>query len=211
MSWFSRVKAKLTGTTVAAVPDEPSMDRAAELARSGDRPGAIAMLDRMIARAPSALAYYQRGLAKCHLKRYLEAIADLDRALELSPRFAAALTERGLAHVSAGDLESGLRDYDASIVADPSYWVAYENRANVYLMTKRWADVVASLDIGLRLRPRAEMRYSRGLAHEVLGDLARARADYLIAANAGPNSEPGFHARYRNRRRTGCCGRCSRA
>jgi tetratricopeptide (TPR) repeat protein len=173
------------------------MDRASELAGSGDRRGAIEMLDRVIARAPSALAHYQRGLVCCELKRHPEAIADLDRSLELSPRFAAALTERGLAYVHAGDPESGLRDYDASIVADPSYWLAYENRANVYLMTARWADVVASLDIGLRLQPRAEMRYSRGVAHEMLGELARARSDYQIAVKAAPNSEAGFHARKR--------------
>jgi tetratricopeptide (TPR) repeat protein len=191
MSWFSRVKAKLTGTLATSTPaDGPAipgapggdgaaptaagpadeqtsvavmMDRASELATSGDRRGAIEILDRVIARAPSAQAYYQRGLAYCELKHYPKAIGDLDRSLEVSPRFAAALTERGLAYVHAGDLDSGLRDYDASILADPSYWLAYENRANVYLMTKRWADVVTSLNIGLRLQPRAEMRYSRGV------------------------------------------------
>jgi len=197
MSWFSRVKAKLTGKpeTMAATReatsaragdaagDEPihvweMQERAAQLEMRGDHGAALAMRDRVIAREPSALAFYQRGLLHCQLKHYPEAIADLDRSLEMHPRFAAALTERGLAYDESGDPERALRDYDAAIVADPSYVIAYENRAMVYLSTKRWADVVTSLDIGLRMDPqRPAMRYRRGIGHEMLGNLANACAD----------------------------------
>jgi tetratricopeptide (TPR) repeat protein len=56
-----------------------------ELDQCGDVVGALIAFGTAIERAPSASAYYARGVANCKLRRYPEAIADLDRALELRP------------------------------------------------------------------------------------------------------------------------------
>ena len=184
MSWFSRVKDKLTGkpSTTAVAPAAP-----AEVAQPAPEP-------------TTGLGFYQRGLARCQRGQLREAIEDLDRALELSPRFAAALTERGLARELAGDFDGALRDFDAAIVADPSYPLAYNNRVNMLLRAKRWADVVETGNLGLRLSPGlAMMRYSRGVAHEMLGDLARALDDYVTSIKHAPNTEAATQSQQRLR------------
>ena len=44
-----------------------------------------AILDRLIAEEPAALAYYARAVANHGLKRKAEALADIDNAARLAP------------------------------------------------------------------------------------------------------------------------------
>jgi tetratricopeptide (TPR) repeat protein len=180
MSWFTRVKDKLSGKSPASVPAAPTTPAA---------------------EPTTGLGFYQRGLERCKRGQHREAIADLDRALELRPRFAAALTERGVARELCGDFAGALRDCDAAIAADPSYPLAHANRINLLLRAKRWTDAVETGNLGLRLAPRmALMRYSRGVAHEMLGNLAQARDDYAIAIDHAPrNSDASIYAQQRLR------------
>jgi len=145
----------------------------------GDVEGALNAFTKVIKRDPNASAYYGRGIVRCKIKHYPAAIADLNRALELRPRFPAALTERGLAHVESGQIEQGIQDYDAAIAIDPSYGLTHENKGAACLMLERWAEAIPHLDIALRLAPsHVEARYHRGIAHEMLGDLSRAIRDF---------------------------------
>lgn len=168
-----------------------------ELNRRGDLVGALIAFGTAIERAPSASAYYARGVANCKLRRYPQAIADLDRALELRPRFAAALTERGLARQQSGDIDRAFADYDAALAIDPAYGLAHENKGTALLKQERWADAVPYLDLALRITPQTpRVRYNRGIAHEWLGDLPRALRDLQDAVRSGPG-EHLAHAEHR--------------
>ena len=57
-----------------------------------------------------------------------EMIAALDRALEIEPRNASALTWRGLRFVLLGELEKALADFDACIRYEPYYEPCVENQ-----------------------------------------------------------------------------------
>ena len=52
----------------------------------GDIPAAIALFDQLLARGPSAPAFYGRAVARLSTGARAEALADLDRAIALDPR-----------------------------------------------------------------------------------------------------------------------------
>ena len=217
MSWLDWFKRKLAGKPAPGERDGVDED-GAPAARGGQREDSTATLleeawardaegdldganeafSKVLKRGPDASAYYGRGIVRCKLQRYPAAIADLNRAIQLRPRFAVALTERGLAYVESGEVERGIQDYDAAIVIDPSYGVAHENKGAACLMLERWAEAVPHLDIALRLAPsQAVARYNRGIAHEMLGDFPRAIRDYQDSVQAVPTGIYAPHAEQR--------------
>ncbi|WP_441292338.1 tetratricopeptide repeat protein [Sorangium sp. KYC3313] len=219
MSWLDWVKRKLVGKSAPgesdgvdedeapAVGGEPGEESTAALLEEawardaeGDLDGANGFFSEVIKRGPNASAYYGRGVVRCKLQRYPAAIADLNRAIRLRPRFAAALTERGLAYVESGEVEKAIQDYDAAIAIDPSYGVAHENKGAACLMLERWAEAVPHLDIALRLAPsHGVARYNRGIAHEMLGDLPRAIRDFQDSVRASSTGIFAPHAEQRLR------------
>ena len=60
-----------------------------------------------------------RGIVKAHLKQYTEAIADLDKAIELDPKVAAAYTNRGIAKAHLKQYTEAIADLDKAIELDP--------------------------------------------------------------------------------------------
>ena len=59
-------------------------------------------------------------------------IADLDKAIELSPRMAFAYYNRGNIMAEAGDYTSALLAYNKAIELKPDLGEAYYNRGYVY-------------------------------------------------------------------------------
>ncbi len=209
MSWLSRVKEKLSrgpasgtsgdnaggalGREAGAKREENLTDLLNQgwaLNQAGDLDGALQIFTRAIERGPDASAFYGRGLVRCRLRRYPEAIADLDLAIKLRPCFPMALTERGLAYAESGQVERALSDYDAALAFDPSYRTAHDNKGIACLLLGRWKEALPHLDIAIRLDPSQPMtQYHRGLAHEMLGDPSRAARDYQNAIEVAPKGE----------------------
>ena len=61
-----------------------------------------------------------RGLAKYELKQYSEALADLDKSIELDPKLAPAYMNRGVAKAELKQYTEAIADLDKSIERDPS-------------------------------------------------------------------------------------------
>jgi tetratricopeptide (TPR) repeat protein len=66
------------------------------------------------------------------MKKFREAVADLDRAAELHPENARVYHLRGIAYTKLGEREKGLRDLDKAISLNPEYGAAFLSRANVH-------------------------------------------------------------------------------
>lgn len=205
MSWLDWIKRKLVAHAAPGETDGVEKMTPASTATlleegwacdaKGDLEGADEVFSKVIERSPNASAYYGRGVVRCKLQHYPAAITELNRAIELRPRFVRALTERGLAYEESGEVEKAIQDYDAAIALDPSYRVVHENKAVIYLKLARWAEAVPHLDIALRLDPsNAKARYNRGLAHEMLGDLSRAIRDFQDSVRSAPTGTYAPHA-----------------
>lgn len=97
--------------------------------QGGDKDGAFALLNQILAVDPSNLNALnaQAGFkqASGDLKG---ALASLDKLVELYPENPKLLFNRGRVYTALNDLPSALKDYDRSIKADPDFAMAYSNR-----------------------------------------------------------------------------------
>jgi len=94
---------------------------------------------------------------------------------------AGAYNNRGLAYIAKGDLDSALSDFTASIENDPSFAVAYMNRAKINVARRHFDLAEADLDKAVRLPPgrvRAQAYEMRGMVRSVRGNYSGAVADF---------------------------------
>jgi tetratricopeptide (TPR) repeat protein len=124
------------------------------------------------------------GISVCTLALDTEAMNRRDRA--------ATLINRGIIHMRERNLAAAIADYDAALRADGSIAEAYVNRGIALIhMGGRGREAIADLSRGLAMNPsRPEVAlYTRGVAHELAGDLRQAYEDYTAAAALKPDWE----------------------
>jgi len=96
---------------------------------------------------------------------------------------------RGILRSRLGDLEGAMTDFDAALAIDPNQPEAYLNKG-VALIRKDNPDAALPLfTIALEKKTRrpALAYYGRGIAHEELGNIKSAYADYKRAVAEAPN------------------------
>jgi hypothetical protein len=86
-------------------------------------------LDESIRNNPNdAKAYYRRGLARLHNRMLPEAIADLQKAIDLDPEMAVAYDARGSVYREMGNFAKAHQDFSLAIQRDPELASAYRHR-----------------------------------------------------------------------------------
>ena len=128
----------------------------------------------------------------------LQSISDCDRALKeeaLGVRDrAATYVNRGILHMRARRIAVALADYDNAIKVKPDLAEAYVNKGIALVHAGgRDSEAVNAITQGLQLNPiRPEVAYyTRGVAHEMLGNARAAYDDYRQAAALKPEwAEP---------------------
>ena len=71
-------------------------------------------------------------------ERWEEALAELDKAIELDPNLAEAYNNRGRAYSELGQYEQALTEYNKAIRLNPNNAVAYYNRGGC---TSIWSSI----------------------------------------------------------------------
>jgi tetratricopeptide (TPR) repeat protein len=130
---------------------------------------------------PTAERYYRHGLTLSRLGRAGEALAFLEKAVELDPRHVKAITERGTVRLTLGRADLAREDFDAAIRLDPTYHVAWGNRAAYYYLRKEWKEAAEDASQAAKLKPdyalpyklRALANKEAGLREEAIADLER--------------------------------------
>ena len=121
-----------------------------------------------------------------------ETFAACDRAL-LAERLAerdvvATHVNRGILRVRSGDLVGGIEDFDSAIALDPRVGEAWFNRGAALLRRNSPAEALSSFEAAVARgidRP-ALAHLGRAVAHEALGDVRAAYADYRRASELDP-------------------------
>ena len=136
----------------------------------------------------NAATYYNRGLEKCKLGRYEEAIKDLDKAIKLDPNYAEAYNDRGGAKAGLGRYEEAIKDLDKAIKLDSNYTEAYNNRGGARYMLGKYKKAIGDYDKAIKLDPNdAATYYNRGLAKAKLGKHEESIRDFDKAIELDPN------------------------
>ena len=115
---------------------------------------------------------------------YDRAIADLDQAIELDPKFAAAYNSRGDTYIHKGDYDRAIAEVNEAIRLGPKSAVAYITRGEAYEAKNDPDHAIADFDQALRLDP------SLAKARE-----GRERVQVLLAKRSNPGAEANAPAR----------------
>ena len=150
----------------------------------GDYDRAIRDYNRALAIKPKFAGYYfARGGAYRYKGEYDLSLADLNKAIQLDPKHAEALTSRGQTYLQKGDLNLALADIDRAIElqsarGDPPI-LALSYRGDLLRFRGQYAQALQEFDRAIGYGP--DLPYAwvgRGLTHERMGDLGRAREDF---------------------------------
>jgi tetratricopeptide (TPR) repeat protein len=139
---------------------------------------AMRHFDRAIRIWPDyADAYLNRGLAEHGASHRREALADLDRALDLDASLTQAYNERGQIYLEDGDLQKSIRDCSKSIQVNPTL-DAYYQRGEAYEKLGEHRKAIADFDAAISEFREAPFAYrARSAAKRNAGNRAGAQAD----------------------------------
>jgi tetratricopeptide (TPR) repeat protein len=154
----------------------------------GDRPNALLDMNRAIELAPNVagieIVHTNRANLLWLQDRPKEAMADVERALQLKPDFPLALNVRARLKNDLGDLDGALADLDRAIKLEPKMMPAYMARAAVNMQAGRLPEALSDYKTLLWSLPNdSDVVASHGVVRGLLGeteagtnDLVKARA-----------------------------------
>lgn len=107
----------------------------------------------------SAKKLYRKAYAAFTEGKNDESETLVNQALQIEPRFADALTLRGVLEMQKADLEEAQQYLEAAIHIDPSYSAAYIALGAVYNHEGRFDDAIRASQRGVSLSPRSWQAY----------------------------------------------------
>ncbi|MBU2496194.1 MAG: tetratricopeptide repeat protein [Candidatus Omnitrophica bacterium] len=99
---------------------------------------------------------YLKGKELVKLKRYDEAIACFNEAIELNPGYKEAYNERGNAFLIMGKADDALGSFNIATEIDPKYVDGWRNKEAVYLLLGNYEEVIKCSDCILKINPYGE-------------------------------------------------------
>jgi tetratricopeptide (TPR) repeat protein len=109
------------------------------------------------------LAYYNRGVVFKNEKRYIEAINDFNKAIELQPFYSEAYNNRGIIFSGEKRNDMAIKDFNKAIELKPDNAQAYNNRGLLLMNEKRNDEALKDFNKTIELKPdQAEPYNNRG-------------------------------------------------
>ena len=171
-------------------------EKASLLSKLGDKKGAIAIYDRIIARGEKAWIYSNRGSVKSDLGDKKGAIIDYNMAIRINPQYVDAYSNLGVAKADLGDKKGAISDYDIAIRINPQFALAYYNRSSVKSELGDKKGAISDCDTAIRISPQFALAYyNRGVAKADLGDKKGAISDYDAAIRINPQIYKAYYNR----------------
>jgi tetratricopeptide (TPR) repeat protein len=152
----------------------------------GDRAGALLDMNRAIELAPNVegieIVHTNRANLLWLEARPKEAMADVERALQLKPDFPLALNVRARLKNDLGDLDGALADLDRAIRLEPKMMPAYSARASVNMQAGRLPEALSDYKTLMWSLPNdADIVASHGVVRGLLGETEAATNDLMKA------------------------------
>lgn len=136
-------------------------------------------------------AYHNRGRAHLEQGNFPRAIQDLNKAIEMNPKFAEAYRNRGSAYFHQNNLYQAILDYNVAIQLDPVCAAAYNSRGSAYQKQSNFSSAIADFSKAIKLDPQFIDAYeNRGSAYKASGQAEKADADFAMCEKLKNNGEP---------------------
>ncbi len=146
--------------------------------------------------SPSALAYFNRGVAHSRLGNTDKAIANYTSAIQLDLTYASAYINRGVEYGNKRNYKLALRDETLAIQLKPKYANAYHNRGACYADIGQFDRAIANYSEAIRFNPRSASTFgNRARAYENLEKFDRAMADYDRVIQIAPKDSENYSER----------------
>ncbi len=135
-------------------------------------------------------AHFHLGNVQETLGLFELALRSYEAAIRFNPEHDDAHNNRGRVLEELGQYEQAIDSFTASIRIDPADPAPYYNRGTVWLTLDNFAKALEDLEkaIALGLKD-ADLLAARGLAHEGLGNIEAARADFRAALVDDPTND----------------------
>ena len=177
--------------------------RAAIEYQLGNYETCIRLQNDIIKRFPDYIkdAYTNRGMCYVFLKKYNLALADLNKARQLSPENAMNYLNLAFAKSSMLEYQLAIFDLDTAIALRPDYAKAFANRAYAKEQLKKYKEAIEDYNKALEIQPNyPEVYFNRGYVKLMLNKPDEAIADYNKALEIFPpfSLSPDFYL-YRSR------------
>jgi tetratricopeptide (TPR) repeat protein len=146
-----------------------------------------------------AIAFLLRGKAYGAKDDLDHALADLNQAIKLNPRYGAAYAERGARYIQSNkNYQAALRDLAMAIELEPNQATAWAYQGDAFYATGQEQQAIASFEQSIKLAPnwmwpandRGELYADRGEYQEALRDF-----DHVVALS--PTYAMGWNNRCR--------------
>lgn len=135
----------------------------------------------------NAEPYYNRGLDYLRKSQYDEAIIELNKAIEIYPRYANAYSDRGYAYMQKRQFDRAISDFTKTLDINPQHHYAHTNRGLAYFKKSQYDKAISEFNKAIEINPKiGETYYYRGLAYFNIGKNDRAIADYNYAIKLNP-------------------------
>jgi tetratricopeptide (TPR) repeat protein len=123
--------------------------------------------------------YNNRGICKRALGQSDLAIADYNKAIDLNPRDARFLVNRGKEFADQGKFDQAMADFDRALEVRPNYAYAYAHRGLLFGRMSRMNDAIKDFDRAIEADPtKPEAYYDRGETYSRMKEYAKAIPDY---------------------------------
>ena len=130
---------------------------------------------------------------------YDRAIEDLNKAIDLKPKYVQAYFNRGSAYCGKGAYDRAIADYSKAIELNSDYALAYFNRGSAYRDKGAYDRAIADYSKAIELNPDYALAYfNRGLCWQNLQNWRSARSDLTFAKQMGMNIIVAFRKNYEN-------------
>jgi len=148
----------------------------------------ISLWSDVIKKFPNAaVGYNNRGGTFLSEKKYDEALADLNKAIQLRPAYAEALSNRGIILSDRKKPEEALIDLNKAISLRPNYADAINNRGIILMELNKYSEALNDFNRAIEIRPGyAEAYYNRGLLFMNENKYDQAVKDYDKALELRP-------------------------
>ena len=134
-----------------------------------------------------ALAYNNRGSFFWEEKKYDQALADYNKAIDLRPIYPDALNNRGVVYLDKKNYQAAINDFNQVIELEKSYAPAYSNRGVAFMETGMNAEARSDFNKALEIKPDyAEAYYNRGVLSMNEKKTDEALNDYNKALELNP-------------------------